>query len=116
MMRYVVINPCNGYVYRGSGFLVVISYGGILATNAPLGTEFYLRIRKADGTIVACLVEQIVWSDGSALTANANANSGRIMQRGLMTYGDNLVSQATNGSDTAVAVECSTLEEAAQLL
>ena len=115
MMRYVVINPCNDYVYNGNGFLVLLGYGGIIAPTGALGAELYMRIIHQGVQTHVC-IEQAVWADGSALTGNANLNSGVNFNRGVMVNGDSISTGHPNGGDACLAIECDTLEEAAQLL
>ena len=116
MMRYVVINPCNGYTYKGNGFLVILGYGGSVNPSASLGTETYLIIENSESSFVHECIRKSVWTDGSALTSNANINSGTAFNRGIMVNGYSLVSRPENGADIATAIECDTLEEAASLL
>ena len=116
MMRYVVINPCNGYVYKGNGFLVILGYGGTIGAGAGIGNEVYLEILNAQSRIVHECYRKTLWTDGSALTSNANLNSGTSFCRGIMVNGYSIASAPYVGYDIATAVECDTLEEAAQLL
>ena len=116
MMRYVVIYPCNGYVYKGNGFLVLLGYGEYLGAGAGIGNEAYLMIQSPSGNNVHVCYFQAVWTDGSALTSNANLNSGTAFNRGVMVNGQKLNSSSSSGADSCVAIECDTLEEAAQLL
>ena len=115
-MRYVYLTGCGGYVYKGSGFLVLLGYGGYLQANAALGAQTYLVIEDAQGNGLHVCLFQSAWTDGSALTSNANLNSGVVFHRGVMINGQKLSSSPGNGTDRAAAVECDTLEEAAQLL
>lgn len=114
-MRYVVINPCNGYVYKGNGFLVLRGYGGTLSLNAPLQGTNYIYVEDPVGNILDTQ-ELGVWTDGSALTSNANALRINILQRPMLLVTGNKLSSSVGNSDAGYAIECDTLEEAAQLL
>ena len=116
-MRYVFIDPCNNYTYKGNGFLVILGYGALLNSSSAIKSQLYLYIYASSGVVKQELISKMVWTDGSSLTSNANANSGTAFNRGVMVNGDYLVSTTGGGgSDAATAVECDTLEEAAQLL
>ena len=116
MMRYVVINPCGGYTYKGNGFLVLLGYGGGTNPTSVLDSQTYLVIEDPSGNNLHVCCWQVVWADGSSLTGNANLNSGLYFNRGIMVNGSKIHSNATNGTDIATAIECDTLEEAATLL
>ena len=116
MMRYVVINPANGYTYKGNGFLVLVGYGGSNGPTQGIGSEYYLIISNANGYKHEC-IRKSIWTDGSALTSNANMNSGTAFSRGVMVNGDSLTSaRGGSGIDQAYGFECDTPEEAAALL
>ena len=111
MMRYVVINPCNGYTYKGNGFLVVLGYGGSTVADNTGYTSGSLIITKSgqDAHVVALV------SLNQTATLGAVSVS-MVFNRGVMVNGDKLASSSQNGNDVATAIECDTLEEAAQLL
>ena len=111
MMRYVVIDPCDGYTYKGNGFLVLLGYGGSTTANTTGYSSGTLIIRKNGSYAHICTLT----------TLNQTATLGAVsvsttFNRGVMVNGDTLTSAEQTGADIAIAIECDTLEEAALLL
>ena len=112
MMRYTVIDPCNGYTYKGNGFLVVIGYGGQFNVSGAASALAYLVITDSHGT-----TKHSLWYSSTEQPTTLGALSiTYVFNPGIMVNGDKLASSVNAGSDVSSAIECDTLEEAAQLL